>query len=394
MKKIYLSAPALICCAGQNANELYESCLSGNQSGFVMREASAGGKFPVGQIKNELPEVDLPELGNPAFTGKTRIIRIINAALDQLSPAVENAISKYGRENIGVCLGTCDNGSEASIAAHNSFFEKNVFPDGYDLRFQSAAFPAEFAARKFNLGGPVLTTATACASGASAIVRAAELIRSGVCGAVIAGGADIVSQTVFEGFHCLEAISDSLSNPFSKNRKGINLGEGAAFFLLDSQEISNIELLGSGESADAFHMTAPGPDGAGPVKAMKAALADASLNSGQIEYVNLHGTGTELNDKAEAFAMKSVFGEAMPASSTKPITGHTLGAAGALEAAICWMVLSEKRGLPVHCWDGARDEELPFAPGAPAQKAPSICMSNSFAFGGCNVSLILGRSSQ
>lgn len=392
MKKIYLSAPALICCAGQNANELYESCLNGNQSGFVMREAPDGGKFPVGQIKWELPEVST-ELGKPEFVGNTRIIRIINAALTQLAPVVEKAVSKYGREKIGVCLGTCDNGSEASILAHNSFFEKNVFPDGYDLRFQSASFPAEFAARKFNLGGPVLTTATACASGATAIVRAAELIRSGVCDAVIAGGADIVSQTVFAGFHCLEAVSDSLSNPFSKNRKGINLGEGAAFFLLDSQEISDIELLGSGESADAFHMTAPGPDGAGPVKAMKAALASSVLNSGQIDYVNLHGTGTELNDKTESLAMKAVFSEAVPASSTKPITGHTLGAAGALETAICWMALTEKRGLPMHCWDGVRDEELPFTPCADGKKAPSICMSNSFAFGGCNVSLILGRKS-
>jgi len=385
VKNIYLSAPALVCCAGKNANELYESCLNGNQSGFVMREASEGGNYPVGQIKWELPEVDLPN---------KRIISIINEALVQLSPAVEKAVSKYGRENIGVCFGTCDNGSEASIAAHNSFIEKNVFPDDYELRYQSAAFPAEFVAGKFNLGGPVLTIATACASGASAIVRAAELIRSGVCSAVVAGGADIVSQTVFEGFHCLEAVSGSLSNPFSKNRKGINLGEGAAFFLLDSQEISSIELLGSGESADAYHITAPGPDGAGPVKAMNAALARASLNSGQIDYVNLHGTGTELNDKAEAIAMKTVFGDSVSASSTKPITGHTLGAAGALEAAICWMVLAEKRGLPVHCWDGVRDEELSFTPSDSGQKTPSICMSNSFAFGGCNVSLILGRKSK
>ncbi|MDR0455311.1 MAG: 3-oxoacyl-ACP synthase, partial [Treponema sp.] len=184
-------------------------------------------------------------------------------------------------------------------------------------------------------------------------------------------------------------------NPFSKNRKGINLGEGAAFFLLDSNENSAVELLGAGESADACHITAPGLDGAGPAKAMKAALADAGLSPGHIDYVNLHGTGTELNDKAEALAMKSVFDEqnfsTPPISSTKPITGHTLGAAGALEAAVCWMVLTEKRGIPVHCWDGVRDEEIPVFPGEGAgQKAPTICMSNNFAFGGCNVSLILG----
>jgi 3-oxoacyl-[acyl-carrier-protein] synthase-1 len=391
-KNIRLSAPGLICCAGKNRNELYDSCLNGYQGGMVMRELfGADGKFPVGLIPGDLPEVTV--LSEPAaYAGATRIIRIIDAALEQIRPVVEKAIAKYGREKIGVCFGTCDNGSEGSLLAHQALLAKSFFPEDYSLRFQSASFPAEFIACKFGLSGPVFTVATACASGASAIIRGAELIRSGLCGAVIAGGADIVSDTVFAGFHSLEAISDSLTNPFSKNRKGLNLGEGAAFFLLDSEEDFAVELLGTGESADAYHITAPGTDGAGPAKAMRAALADAELDSGQIGYINLHGTGTELNDKAEGLAMKEVFGSPPPISSTKPITGHTLGAAGALEAAICWMVLTEQRGLPVHCWDGVKDEEIPVFPTkADGQKAPSVCMSNSFAFGGCNVSLILKR---
>jgi len=393
-KNIWLSAPGLICCAGKNRNELYDSCLNGYQDGIVMREEpGTNGKFPVGLIPEELPEITaLPEPA--AYAGATRIIRIIDAALEQIRPDIEKAIAKYGKEKIGVCFGTCDNGSEGSLLAHQSLLAQGSFPKDYSLRFQSASFPAEFIAGKFGLSGTVFTVATACASGASAIIRGAELIRSGLCGAVIAGGADIVSDTVFAGFHSLEAISDSLTNPFSKNRKGLNLGEGAAFFLLDSEENSAVELLGAGESADAYHITAPGTDGAGPAKAMRAALVNAGLDSGQIGYINLHGTGTELNDKAEGFAMKEVFNHVPPISSTKPITGHTLGAAGALEAAICWMVLTEKRGLPIHCWDGVRDEEIPVFPGvADGQKAPSICMSNSFAFGGCNVSLILGANS-
>jgi 3-oxoacyl-[acyl-carrier-protein] synthase-1 len=348
------------------------------------------GKFPVGLIPGDLPEVDLPPT---AYAGGTRIIRIIDAALEQIRPAIENAIAKYGAEKIGVCLGSCDNGSEGSILAHQALLAQGAFPEDYQLRFQSASFPAEFIARKFGLSGPVFTIATACASGASAIIRGTELIRAGLCGAVIAGGADVVSPTVFAGFHALEAISDSLTNPFSKNRKGINLGEGAAFFLLDSEKNSAVELLGAGESADAYHMTAPGTEGEGPAKAMRAALVDAELQAEQIGYINLHGTGTELNDKAEALAMKAVFDEVPPISSTKPITGHTLGAAGALEAAICWMVLTEQRGLPAHCWDGVKDEGIPVFPSKEdSQKKPSICMSNSFAFGGCNVSLILGTS--
>jgi 3-oxoacyl-[acyl-carrier-protein] synthase-1 len=364
---------------------------------MVMSEfTGANGKFPVGLISGELPEVDFPH-EPAAYAGGTRIFRIIDAALEQIRPDIEKAIAKYGAEKIGVFFGSCDNGSEGSLLAHQALLANGAFPEDYNLNFQSASFPAEFIARKFGVSGPVFTCATACASGASAIIRGAEFIRSGLCSAVIAGGADIVSDTVFAGFHSLEAVSDSLTNPFSKNRKGINLGEGAAFFLLDLEQNSAVEFLGAGESADASHMTAPGVDGAGPAKAMKAALTSAGLTPEQIGYINLHGTGTALNDKAEALAMKAVFDKMPPISSTKPITGHTLGAAGALEAAICWMALTEKRGLPVHCWDGVIDEEiLGFESHvSPAkvtdQNAPSICMSNSFAFGGCNVSLILGE---
>ena len=395
MKGIFLSAPGLVCCAGRDRDELYESCLKASRSGMAFRELPmpGGGKFPTGRIPWALPTVSPTALPTEIPADSARIISIIDAALEQIRGDVEEALGVYGSERIGVCLGSCDNGSEASSFAHRAFFADGSFPEGYKLRFQSASYPAEFIARKFGLGGPVFAIATACASGASAIVRGAELIRAGLCDAVIAGGADIVSDTVFLGFHALEALSDSFTNPFSKNRKGINLGEGAAFFLLGSS--GPVALLGAGESSDAFHITAPGPDGAGPVKAMKAALVDAGISPAQISYVNLHGTGTELNDKAEALAMREVFGEAPPAAgSTKPVTGHTLGAAGALEAAICWMALTAKKGLPPHCWDGQGDEQLPFLPAVPdsgAPSIPSICMSNNFAFGGCNVSLVLGK---
>ena len=361
-----------------------------------MRELpGSGGQFPVGLIPGEIPDPVLPErlfsIEPPVYTGSTRIIRIIDTALEQIRPLVEKAISAYGPGKIGVCLGSCDNGSEGSLLAHQALLTNGAFPADYELRFQGAAYPAEFIARKFGISGPVFTIATACASGASAIIRGAELIQAGICSAVIAGGADVVSDTVLAGFHALEAVSDSLTNPFSKNRKGINLGEGAAFFLLESTENSAVELLGAGESADAFHMTAPGPDGTGPAKAMNDALLDAGIQPGQIGYVNLHGTGTTHNDRAEDLAMQAVFPQVPPASSTKPVTGHTLGAAGALEAAVCWMVLTEKRGLPVHCWDGVQDENITLVPGTSLHNTPSICMSNSFAFGGCNVSLIMGK---
>ena len=355
-----------------------------------MRELAepGGGSFPTGLVPWALPD----------SAGYTRILRIIDAALQQMRGDIERALAAYGPGRIAVCLGSCDNGSESSLEAHKIFLASGgtgggSFPESYSLRFQSASFPAEHISRKFGLQGPVLSVATACASGASAIARGAELIRAGLCDAVIAGGADIVSDTVFLGFHALQALSDSYTNPFSRNRKGINLGEGAAFFLLDS-ESGGVELLGAGESADAFHMTAPSPDGSGPARAMNAALAAAGIGPAEIGYVNLHGTGTQLNDRAEALAMKEVFGHRLPpASSTKPVMGHALGAAGALEAALCWMVLSEDKGLPPHCWDGEGDEELPFVPLISEENSAcaGFCLSNSFAFGGCNVSLVMGR---
>ena len=392
IKKIYMSAPALICCAGLNRDELYESCLTGYQGGLAVNLIGSE-KYPVGFITKELPVVNLPEPF--VYAGSTKIIRIINAILEQMRPVIEKAVSKYGSDRIGVCIGSCDIGSEAVLLSQQMCDEKN-FSENYNPHFQSASFSAEFIINKFGISGPAFTIAAACASGASAVARAAELIQSGQCDAVIAGGADVVTNTVFAGFRALEAVSDALTNPFSKNRKGINLGEGAAFFLLESEKNSSVELLGIGESADAYHMTAPGADGAGPAKAMNAALLDAKISSGQIGYVNLHGTGTPLNDKAESFAMKTVFGAGYPpfppVSSTKPITGHTLGAAGALEAAICWMVLNEQRGLPVHCWDGVSDGEISFfLVTSGNRETPAVCMSNSFGFGGCNVSLILGR---
>jgi 3-oxoacyl-[acyl-carrier-protein] synthase-1 len=347
----------------------------------------------------------------------TRLPGLCAAALEQIRPAVERALGRWGPERIGVCTGSCDNGTEWSLPAHRIFLETGAFPGTYDLHAQGAAAPAEYSAAFFGLRGPVLALATACASSATAIIRGAELIRSRICDAVIAGGADIASDMVLLGFTALEAVSPEPCNPFSKNRRGINLGEGAAFFVLSREKLEEpgIVLAGYGESADGHHLTAPHPEGTGAAKAMEEALAQGSLKPGDISYVNLHGTGTALNDRAEALAMRRIFGDKQPpAGSSKPITGHTLGAAGALELALCWGVLNTPEALPPHCWDGVQDPELPVLrltgpagiPAAPEKTSGTAtperqplaapekihyCMSNSFAFGGCNVSLILGR---
>ncbi|MFP3042902.1 3-oxoacyl-ACP synthase [Treponema primitia] len=408
--RIYLSPPGVLCCAGADRQTLFDAALRGDSSGIGVVTIDAAPpaleqRFLVGRV----PEDRLssaaavaaclglePDTAFPA----PRIFRLADAALEQIRPHVEQALAAYGPGRIGVCVGSCDNGTEWSLKAHRSFFANGGFPEGYDLRFQGAAGPSEYVSRKFGLSGPSLAFATACASSATAIIRGAELIRLNVCDAVIAGGVDIASETVLLGFNSLEAVSGSLCNPFSRNRKGITLGEGAGFFVLSREALEgDIELLGAGESADAYHMTAPRPDGQGAIRAMEAAISDAGIEKGELGYLNLHGTGTIQNDQMEARALASVFpGASPPASSTKPLTGHTLGAAGALELALCWMTLAsplDPAPLPVHVWDGEYDPALPpLHLAAPGDRVSNlgVCMSNSFAFGGCNVSLILAKS--
>ena len=365
--------------------------------------AAAAKQFYAGRIADErlLPTGDRHDM---------RVLRILEAALRQLDGTVARAKERYGKAQIGVCVGSCDNGSELSLAAHRAYFDGGAFPHGYALGVQGADYPARYAAERFGVTGVALTFATACSSSASAIIKARELILAGVCDAVVAGGVDVASPTVLLGFDSLEAVSSTITNPFSRNRHGITLGEGAAFFVLSRDDLdgTGITLAGAGESADASHMTAPLADGSGAKAAMEAALRDAGIAASDIGYVNLHGTGTRLNDSMEGKAVAAVFGGIdgtpytgagangcpscpVPASSTKPLTGHTLGAAGALELAACFLA-SKHQILPVHRWDGERDPDIPplnFVNKSDCPRPLRYCMSNSFAFGGANASLIL-----
>ncbi|GHV54003.1 beta-ketoacyl-[acyl-carrier-protein] synthase II [Spirochaetia bacterium] len=407
VSQIYLSRPGILCCAGDSPDAFFDAALRGSQHGIKPVTADRVGPSSEGRnfLAGRIAEGDLPDISHEV--PKNRSFRIAAAALEQIRGTVEQVRSACGSERIGVCAGSCDNGSEASFLAHKAYYAGGAFPADYDLRFQGASFTAEYIAHALGVSGPAFTVAAACASSAASIIKGAQLIKAGLCDAVIVGGTDIASETVLLGFSALEAVSDGVSNPFSKNRKGITLGEGAAFFVLSREPLkgdgSGIELLGYGESADAFHMTAPRADGSGAVRAMREALSNAGKKPDDIDYVNLHGTGTPLNDSMEALALAAVFPASAPlVSSTKPVTGHTLGAAGALELALCWMALdaasknAEGKGkVPLHCWDGVSDGELPplhlVGKEDGAQKL-RICMSNSFAFGGCNVSLVIGAA--
>ncbi len=398
---VYLSAPSLICAAGNSSKDLWYSVTNGVQSGIKHITALDGTDFYAGRIDENL-------LTPSSARYEMHIMRIEDFALRGLEKQINAAKAKYADDRIAVCVGSCDNGTEISLAAHKKYFECGTFPAGYSLEAQGAPLVASFIKEKYALKGIALAFSTACSSGAGAIIKAAELLKSGLCDAVIAGGVDIASDTALIGFNSLEAISPEITNPFSKNRRGITLGDAAAFFVMTQEVLNNeetppVRLLGYGESADAYHSTSPDPSGEGAAAAMKKALESANISPECVDYLNLHGTGTKFNDSMEAIAVEKVFDSyKVPVSTTKPVTGHTLGAAGALEASVCYNALVQNYGksgselrLPVQVWDGVRDDTFPEINiidrcNMNTLGKVQICMSNSFAFGGANASLILG----
>lgn len=397
MNNVYLSKPGAVTCAGLDSDELWNSVVTGNQQGIKKVAAVSGEEFFAGKIDDE-------KLFPTTARFPMRIHRIQEMALNQISDEIAAAKAKYGAGRIAVCVGSCDNGTEFSVSGHRECFEKGRFPSDYSIEMQGADYASTFVKEKFSLEGPCLSFSTACSSSGAAIIKGAQLLASGIADAVIAGGVDIASDTVLLGFSSLEAVSPEITNPFSANRKGITLGEGAAFFVMTREDIfeTGIELLGYGESSDAHHMTSPDPSGDGARRAMEQALKKAGLKPGDIDYLNLHGTGTRLNDLMESKAVDAVFGESkVAASTTKPFTGHTLGAGSAVELAVCFEAIRKNRNagkilLPLQVWDGVRDEEMPVLNLVDENNSGGcskvkVCMSNSFAFGGSNCSLILGE---
>jgi 3-oxoacyl-[acyl-carrier-protein] synthase-1 len=324
---------------------------------------------------------------------------LLEAAL-QIRDDIDQAIQTYGRGRIGIVLGTSTSGIDEASRGMTSYLRDHQFPAGYDYQQQELGAPANFLADWLQLSGPAYVISTACTSSARALMSAQRLLDLGLCDAVLCGGVDSLCKLTLNGFSALEAVSEQRCNPFSVNRNGINIGEAAALFLMSNSAngYPPIALLGGGASSDAHHISAPEPSGRGALQAMDKALSRAHLCPEQIGYLNLHGTATQHNDAMESLAVATLFPGGVLCSSTKPMSGHTLGAAGALEAAFCWLSLAAdntEHALPPHVWDGQADPELPALKWATAadrldQTVPRCLMSNSFAFGGNNVSLIIG----
>ncbi|WMD22893.1 beta-ketoacyl-ACP synthase [Achromobacter seleniivolatilans] len=393
----WLGTPGIVCALGAGTDAAARAAFAGDTGGMRAQTGWVDGRaLTLGSYAGELPPIgdDLPAHHH------SRNNQLLLACAAQIENQIQRAIARHGPHRIAVVLGTSTSGVNDNAPAFRQLAAQGAWPDGYDYRRQVLSSPASFLADYLRVTGPAYTLSTACTSSARALLSARRLLASGLCDAVICGGADTLCRLTINGFATLEAVDDTRCLPFSVNRRGINIGEAGVLFLMEREaaDAQAVALLGGGASSDAWHMSAPEPTGAGARQAMLAALASADVDAAAIGWVNLHGTGTQHNDAMESLAMDAVFPQGVPCASTKALTGHTLGAAGAMEAALAWITLSESNAgghLPPHVWDGQPDPALPAldfsaAGHRYAQGRPRIAMSNSFAFGGNNASLILG----
>lgn len=403
MTKCYLNDFGVVCSLGNTKQQVKNALLTDTQQEYLTENNQLhheGKSVFVGSVNSELP--CLAHLAKPY---QTRNNALALQALEQILPTIEqlkSEIVQSGRAQprIAVVIGTSTSGIAQGEQARRFADDDDtaVIDANYHYQSQEMYAPAQFIAELLGATGPVYSISTACSSSAKALASAQMLLASDLADMVICGGVDSLCKLTINGFSALESISDTWCNPFGENRDGINIGEAAALFVA-TKITAKVSLLAAGESSDAYHVSAPQPEGFGAIAAMRAALAQANLSPDDIGYINLHGTGTVKNDQMESQAIFQLFGDQVPASSTKRFTGHTLGAAGALEAGFCWLLLSEKSTtrLPVNKMSAERDSALAAIDlviennSEPRTQKLNVCLSNSFAFGGNNICLILAK---
>ncbi|MBB5607749.1 MULTISPECIES: beta-ketoacyl-ACP synthase [unclassified Janthinobacterium] len=389
---VYLNACGIICALGSGAQEVRARLFAAHSGVVPVDSHTPGRRLPLGVV-----DTPLPSIGHHAIGARSRNNQMALAALAQIRPAVEQAITRYGASRVAVVIGTSTSGiaeTEAAIGAHVA---GHGLPGTFHYAQQEMGSPALMLAQELGIDGPAWVHSTACSSAAKAMASAARLIRMGLVDAVLTGGVDTLCGFTVAGFSALASVSAQRCNPLGAGRDGINIGEGAALFLMTA-EPSAVALQGWGESSDGHHMSAPDPEGGGARLAISSALARAGIRASQVDYVNLHGTATRQNDAMEARVIADLFGGQVMVSSTKPLTGHALGAAAAIEAALCWLAMQDDNPegmLPPHLWNGLPDESLPplslALPGARLGRPLDWALSNSFAFGGSNAVLLFGR---
>jgi len=332
------------------------------------------------------------------FDCRNNRLALLGLMQDGFAEAVRAAIAKYGAQRIGVFLGTSTAGIlQTELAYRRRDPVTGAFPADFIYGATHNTFSvADFTRHYFGLRGPAVVVSSACSSSAKVFATARRMMAAGLIDAALVGGVDSLCLTTLYGFNSLGLISEQPCRPFDAQRNGISIGEAAAYALLERTpehlDADAVLLLGIGESSDAYHMSSPHPDGLGARMAMQDALEMAGLEPADIDYINLHGTATPSNDAAEAKAVTAVFGVGTPCSSTKGATGHTLGAAGGVEAVICALALQHgllPAGLNTRQLDPALD--LDYLLDNREQPVAHV-LSNSFGFGGTNCSLIFGRA--
>jgi len=389
---LFLNDLGILCALGNSKQEVYNRLLAGDCSGLVSTEAF-GEQQLVGAINAQLPEI-----AEQDSLYDCRNNRLLLAALSQIEVSVQKMLAKYGAHRIGVVLGTSTSGVHNTELALAHLASHQVLPEQFHYKQQQMGAGADFLADFIGITGPAYTISTACSSSGKAFASARRLINLGLCDAVIVGGADSLCGLTLNGFAALESISTGRCKPFGQNRNGINVGEAVSLFIL-SKEPGPVMLSGIGATSDAYHFSAPDPEATFVVSAMQKALTDAGKTPAEIDYINLHGTATVLNDAMESKAVNQLFGQAVPVSSSKGMTGHTLGAAAALELGFCWLLLThadEQGRLIPNINKDLLDAKLPalnfVQKNQTLGRQVQTCLSNSFAFGGSNISIVLARA--
>lgn len=383
---------------GQSTAEVLDALFAGRR-GLSEAGPELGVATWVGELPGELPALD-PKLA--AY--ESRQARVAQLATVPLLPALERAKLRWGADRVALILGTSTAGIAESERAWVVHRDTGALPEGFALERQHALYATVEVVRALSgVRGPGYVVSTACSSSGKVFASARRLIAAGIVDAALVGGVDSLCQLTVRGFASLEVLSAEPCRPFSSERRGINIGEGAALLLLERSrpglEGTGVELLGVGESADAHHMTAPHPEGLGARTAMARALAAGGVEAAEVDQINVHGTGTIKNDATESRAMRELFGRgedrALPSElavvATKGYTGHMLGAAGATEAV--FVAASIERGeLPASVGADPLDPELgvEIESAVSRRRASRRVLSNSLAFGGSNVSVLLG----
>ena len=354
-----------------------------------------------GEVKNFVPsEMIPPEFSLKRMSRSDRMA--MAAALEALSDAGLFPFPEVLQADTGVVIGGGAGGMLEAEEAYRQYLKGS----GKSVRYSPfsafcCASSADQIASNLGLMGPKTTFMTACSSGATAIGYARDLIREGTATVVIAGGTEPLCRITYGAFNALQAVDREYCKPFDKNRQGLSLGEGAGIMILEALSQAQKrgariygEVLGYGVSCDSYHMTAPDPEASGAVRCIEAALQDSGLAPEQVDYINAHGTATPANDPIETKGIKAVFGKRayhIPVSSTKSMTGHTLGAAGAIEGVACVLAIFQHFIPPtIHLTEHDPECDLDYVTEGSREAEVNIVLSNSFAFGGNNTVIVLG----